>query len=440
MNYTSLNIRIQYDRHLSLLSTRFFSTRLLSTFLLLGLASTTSAATLNLECQTNGDQYKACVKYAQVWAQRTGNKVNVTADTSNSSSDSLERYRQQLETGNSTTDVFAIDVVWPSLLGEYLLDLTPYLKNSDKTPFFKNMLNNNARDGKLIALPWYSDAGLLYYRTDLLEKYGYKAPPVTWLELFEMANKIQTGERVANADFAGYLSHQNPNEGFTCIALEWISSYGGGNIVDYNGKVTVNNKSSQDALELFASQLKKVSPANSSNYTGADIRKIWQAGNGAFMRDWPISYTQTKAGRLANKFAVAVLPRGGVGGKHAATLGGWQLAANKNTKSPKEAADLIRFLTSSEIQKERIAEGALPTIKGLYQNKDVLKSAPYLADLFEAYNSTVNRPSAVTGKRYTDVSEAFRNGITDIIQGKIPVKEGLVKLEADLNKIKGAGW
>jgi len=422
---------------------RFYRTlTTLSTLLALSFASSAGAVTLGLECQTNGDQYKACAKCAQIWAQKTGNKVNVTADTANSSSDSLERYRLKLDDNSLGSDVFAIDVIWPSLLGQYLLDLSPYIKSTDKAPFFKNMLANDLQGSKLIALPWYSDAGLLYYRSDLLEKYGYKNPPATWQELFEMASKIQAGERPNNEGFSGFVTHASPNEGFTCVALEWIASYGGGNIVDYRGNVTVNNPKSRAALELFSTQLKKVSPPNSSDFKGGDIRKIWLAGNAAFMRDWPISYTQSqgKDSRVVGKFAVAVLPKGSATGRNAATLGGWQLAATKTTKYPKEAADLIRYLTSPEVQRERIAEGALPTLKTLYQDREVLKTYPYLADLFEAYNSTVNRPSGVTGKKYADVSSVFRSGVTDIMLGKTSVKEGLSKMEADLKTLKGGGW
>jgi trehalose/maltose transport system substrate-binding protein len=410
--------------------------------LLLGWTSHTHAVTLNLECQASDDQYKACTKYAQIWAQRTGNKVNVTADTTNSSNASLERYQLQMETGVLAADVLAIDVVWLGTLGSNLLDLNPYLKDADKAGFFVNMLNSDVKNDKQLALPWYSEVGLLYYRKDLLKKYGFDAPPPSWIEFFGMASVIQAGERAKNSAFAGYASPRVSDENFTCVALEWISSYASGTIINNKGDVIILNNGSLEAVKLFSNRLKDIYPPNSSNFGAAEMRKVWLAGNAAFMRDWPLAYglSQGKDSRVKDKFGVAILPKGGLYGKSVSALGGWQLAANKQTKSPKEAADLIRFLTSVEVQKERINEGALPTQKSLFQNKEVLKSKPYMADMFEAYNNTVARPSSITGKKYPKVSEIFRGAINDILAGTIPAREGLQKLEDDLNKLKGTGW
>ena len=81
---------------------------------------------------------------------------------------------------------------------------------------------------------------MLYYRTDLLQKYGYSKPPTTWAQLFQMAQKIQDGERAASPNFSGFVFQGNAYEGLTCDALEWIASSGGGQFID-GGKVTINN-------------------------------------------------------------------------------------------------------------------------------------------------------------------------------------------------------
>jgi ABC-type glycerol-3-phosphate transport system substrate-binding protein len=83
-------------------------------------------------------------------------------------------------------------------------------------------------------------AGLLYYRTDLLEKYGFKNPPNTWNELTQMAQKIQEGERNGGVkDFYGFLFQGSAYEGLTCNGLEWLASSGAGTIVESDGKVSI---------------------------------------------------------------------------------------------------------------------------------------------------------------------------------------------------------
>ena len=99
---------------------------------------------------------------------------------------------------------------------------------------------NDTVDGKLVAMPWFGDFGILYYRTDLLKKYGYSSPPTTWTQLFAMAKKIQDGEQAGNSSFSGFVFQGNSYEGLTCDALEWYASSGAGSFIDA-GKVTIDN-------------------------------------------------------------------------------------------------------------------------------------------------------------------------------------------------------
>src|SRR5690606_21411290 len=107
------------------------------------------------------------------------------------------------------------------ILAEHLVDLNPYVGDAIND-YFPAIVENNTVDGALVGIPYFTDAGLLYYRTDLLEKYGYEGPPTTWAELEEMATTIQEGERgEGNPDFWGYVWQGAAYEGLTCNGLEW---------------------------------------------------------------------------------------------------------------------------------------------------------------------------------------------------------------------------
>ena len=138
-------------------------------------------------------------------------------------------------------------------------------------------------------MPWFGDFGILYYRTDLLTKYGYSGPPKTWAQLGAMAQKIQDGERANNPNFYGFVYQGNAYEGLTCDALEWLASSGGGQFID-GGKVTINNPRAAAILNLQRSWVGKITPRGVTTYQEGESEKAFTAGNAAFMRNWPYAY------------------------------------------------------------------------------------------------------------------------------------------------------
>ena len=119
--------------------------------------------------------------------------------------DQLETWRNLLESGAKVPDVYGIDVIWPGILADNLIDLKAYVPEQEIAAHFPELIKNNTVNGRLVALPYNLGEGLLFYRVDLLQKYGYTVPPKTWDELEKMAKRIQAGERAkGNKDFWGY--------------------------------------------------------------------------------------------------------------------------------------------------------------------------------------------------------------------------------------------
>lgn len=399
------------------------------------------AATITISCGSVGQDFEFCKKTTEDWAKKTGNTVKLFTPPQ-STTDILALFRQMFAAKSSDLDVINVDVVWPGMIKDHLLDLKPYSKGVEKE-HFPSIVANNTADGKLIAMPWFTDAGLLYYRKDLLEKHGEKAP-TTWEELAATAKKIQDAERKAgNADMQGFVFQAKAYEGLTCDAVEWLWSYGGGNVVDDKGNITVNNPKAAKALNTAASWIGTIAPTGVLNYGEEDARGVFQSGNAVFMRNWPYAWSlgNGKDSKIAGKIGVSALPKGGADGKNAATLGGWQLAVSKYSKHPKEAADLVMYMTSKEIQKERAIKGSYnPTIPALYQDKDVLAAAPFFGDLYNVFTSAVPRPATATGLKYNEVSAAFWNATHDVLSGKEKAETSLGKLEGKLKQIKRREW
>src|SRR5215510_9935255 len=217
-----------------------------------------------ISCGSVGKDFDTCKEGSEAWAKKTGHKVKVVTSPT-SSSEKLAVAKQLLATGAADIDVFSVDVVWPGILGSFFLDLKQYSKGAENE-HFPTLAANGTIDGKLVAMPWYVDAGLLYYRKDLLDKYKEQVP-TTWTELTTTAKKVQDAEQKAgNKAMQGFVFQAKAYEGLTCDALEWVSSYGGGTIVEPDGKISIDNPKAAAALDLAASWPGTIAPVGVLNF------------------------------------------------------------------------------------------------------------------------------------------------------------------------------
>jgi trehalose/maltose transport system substrate-binding protein len=414
--------------------TRFL---ILSTVVLGLTAQSAAAATISISCSALGTEYELCKSGAEAWAKKTGNEVQFVS-TPNSATDRLALYLQMMAAQSPDIDVFQIDVIWPGLLASHLLDLTPYVQPDVKAQHFLAVIDNDTVDGHLVAMPWFIDAGLLYYRKDLLDRYGAGVPD-QWADLAATAQKIQDAERKGgNQRMWGFVFQGRAYEGLTVDALEWIASNGGGTIVDASGKITVNNPKAAAALDLAASWVGKIAPEGVLTYGEEEARGVFQSGDAVFMRNWPYAWALTNApdSSIRGKVGVAPLPKGGPDGKHAAGLGGQQLAVSKYSAHPKLAADLVLYLTSPEEQKRRAIKGSFnPTIVSLYKDADILQANPFMGQLDPVFANLVARPARVTGSKYNRVSAAFFTAVQAILSHRGDSATNLAALEKALNTI-----
>lgn len=356
--------------------------------------------------------------------------------------DRLNLYFQFLESRSSDLDIYQIDVIWPALVADYMIDLYDYASPELLEKHFPAIVENNTVDDRLIAMPWYTDAGLLYYRTDLLEKYELQ-PPTTWDELEEAAQIIQAGEREAgNKDFWGYIWQGNAYEGLTCNALEWQVSHDGGVIVNADGGIEVNNPGFIAALERARGWIGTISPKDVLYFAEEDGIDVFKAGNAAFMRNWPNAYIISNQDDSAVKgiFDVSPLP-GTEDGPSAATLGGWQLAVSRYSENPDVAASVTLFLTSEAEQKIRAIRGAYnPTIMALYEDEEVLEAVPFFGSLLDVFTGAVARPSTVTRDRYNGVSELYYLAVYSVLTGKTGAEAAMKYLETDISDLLKFGF
>jgi trehalose/maltose transport system substrate-binding protein len=353
--------------------------------------------------------------------------------------DRLGLYIQFLGSKSPAVDIYLVDVIWPGILAEHMVDLYQYAAPDSEavTQHLPSIIENNTVDGKLVGMPWFTDAGLFFYRTDLLEKYGVDVPQ-TWDELQQTAKLIQDGERAeGKSDFWGYIWQGNIGEPTTINALEWQASNGGGVIISPDGQIQVNNPETISALERAKSWIGTISPSTVLGHTPGDSLAIWTEGNAAFMRNWPFAIETANAedSVVAGKFDVGPLPAGDAGAR-AMVLGGWQLSVSQYSQNPDAAAALVLYLTSPEVEKYRaIQRGDWPTIPALYQDEEVLAAQPVFSRLDDVINNTVARPSTITGSRYNEASTLYSNAVHSVLRGDEDAIIAMEDLEFDLEDL-----
>jgi trehalose/maltose transport system substrate-binding protein len=400
---------------------------------------TATAATVTISCGAVGTELTLCREGAEAWSEQTGHDV-VVVSTPNASSERLALYQQLLAARADDIDVFQVDVVWPGLLAEHLLDLAGLVPDAS-AGHYPAMIANNTVDDRLLALPWFASVAVLYYRVDLLHRHG-ETVPRTWDELTTIAARVQQAERSdGNDGLWGYVWQGRAYEGLTCNALEWVVSEGGGRIVAPDGRVDIGGAAAERALARAAAWVDSISPPGVLNYAEEEARGVFQSGNAVFMRNWPYAWSlaQQPDSPVRGRVGVAPLPRGD-GGSSVSTLGGWGLAVSRYSRHPEIAADLVRYLTSAAEQKRRAVRGAFnPTRPALYRDGEVLAAAPFFADLVAIMQTAVARPSAVTGRRYNQVSHAFWSAVHQVLAGRASPAASLEGLAARLDRISRGG-
>lgn len=389
------------------------------------LVATPAAARLVIACGAVGTEAELCRQGAEDWAGQHGREVALVAMPAGST-ERLALIQQLLAARSSDIDVFQLDIVWPGILARHLLDLGPYFPVEEVSAHLPALIANNMVGGRLVALPWFANAGLLYYRTDLLARHG-RGVPESWEALEDTASHIQAAEGGWGLVFQG-----RAYEGLTVNALEWLRADGAGSIVERDGRVSIATPEAAAVLRRAAGWVGTIAPRGVLNHAEEDARGIFQSGRAVFMRNWPYAWPllEAEGSAVAGRVGVAPLPGGG------AVLGGEQLGVSRHSRQPEAAISLVRHLTSAAEQRRRaLAAGAPPTRPALYDDPALLAANPGFALLSVALEGAVARPSAVTGNRYNQVSAEFWNAVHNTLSGRLEAEVALARLDRILARV-----
>jgi trehalose/maltose transport system substrate-binding protein len=350
-----------------------------------------------------------------------------------SSAGQLEISRRLLQEHSSAPDVLAIDVIWPGAIADDLVDLRPYLAD-EISALDPKLVAAFTVNGKVVAIPYHAHVGVLEYRIDLLHKYGFDHPPKTWGELEHMAARIQTGERAAGQkDFWGYVWQGAGAEALTCNALEWQVSEGGGQIIEADKTISVNNPAAIRSWERARHWIGWISPPSVIAYRELDSLNLFDSGKAAFRRAWQWRYrlTHWQSPQQPQNSGFTAMP-GGPGGR-VGTLGGIGLAVSQYSLHREEAIALVRFLVREELKSRD--QDAPATMPEHFDLPSLLEPHGRFDD--PRASSVVSRPSAITGPSYEKVTKSYSDAVHSVLVGEIPAPQAAADLEKSLTQMTG---
>ena len=346
--------------------------------------------------------------------------------------DSADETRAQmiteLRSGSDRFDVLNIDVAWTSEFAA-----AGWLRTVDRErfsfdSFLPPVVDTATFADRLYAVPYVTNAGLLYYRADILEAEG-EEPPRTWAELAQLARTL-----APKHELDGYAGQFLPYEGLAVNATEAVHSAGGSILADDGAKVTVDSAAARTGIGFLAQGVREGwIPRSALNYKEEESRQAFQDGELLFLRNWPYVYAGANAEESAVSGKVGTVPLPGPGGPGTSVLGGANLAVSSQSRHPESAADLIAFLTSEPVQRRVLTQGALPPVRAaLYRDPELVRQFPYLPTLRQSVLAAEPRPKS---PRYDQVSLAVQAVVNDAMAGRQSPQAAVGRLTRELEAI-----
>ncbi|MEU3608559.1 ABC transporter substrate-binding protein [Streptomyces sp. NPDC035033] len=330
--------------------------------------------------------------------------------------------------GGSRFDVLNIDVSWTARFASrgWIRPLEP--GRSDEDGLLPQVRRSGTYRGGVYAAPYVTDAGLLYYRSDVLEAAGER-PPVTWRELVRQASVL-----APEAGLHGYAGQFLPYEGLTVNVLEAVASAGGSLVRTDDGCPEGLSPRVAAGLRFLADGVRAGwIPRAALGFKEEESRRAFGAGRLLFLRNWPYAHARLQHGTsaVAGRFGVVRLP--GPAGPGRPVLGGSGLALAAGSAHPRTAADLIAHLTGEEVQRRVLEVGGLPPVReDLYRDRELIARHPWLPVLRQSLARAVPRPAVPW---YGQVSLVVTAVVHDLLNGRTSVPDAERRLLGELRAL-----
>ncbi|MDC7287803.1 ABC transporter substrate-binding protein [Blautia schinkii] len=339
----------------------------------------------------------------------------------------------KLASGDTSVDVMGLDVTYIDEFASagWLADLTDLVDPAITEGMLTGPVEGATKDGRLVAMPWFTNSSVLFYRQDVLDELGAEVP-TTWDGWMELADKAVGVNGVEyGADFQAAQS-----EALVCNWVEYVWS-NGGDILDEEGKPVVNSENNVEATNIMKKLVDEYAPEGVTTYTETESEQVFKEGKCLFIRDWSGFWSsgQDEGSKVTGKIAATKLPVGPSGSESHTCLGGLDLVINNNIDDTQKeaAADFISYMASADTQKEMtLISSQPPVVKDVYTDADILEAIPFYEEFYGIIETGKSRPMS---PKYAKLSDAIQRNIHQALTGEMEVEKALETLQGELEEL-----
>jgi multiple sugar transport system substrate-binding protein len=329
-----------------------------------------------------------------------------------------DHYATSFLSGDAAYDIVYCDSIWiPKFAAAgWLLDLSDKVSDGDRADFLPVEFAAGSYKGRLYRMPAFTDAGVLFYRKDLVRK-----PPETFAELIRVADSLKGAERW------GFLWQGKQYEGLVTVFLEVLWGYGGEWIDAERRAVRLESREAVQAVEFLKGTLGTVSPPATTTYVEEDTRNIFQNGRAVFLRNWPYVWTliQKSTWELRDQVGMIAMVHA-PGRESAATLGGWGFAISRFTRDPARAWQFVEFVTRApQLEQVQLRHGRAPSRRSLIPS-----------ELLPIFTSARMRPPI---PEYAQASDILQRWLSAALTGRSSAEAALREAAEETRRLLAGG-
>lgn len=344
-----------------------------------------------------------------------------------------ERLVTESSSGTGAIDIFQADQPWISEFAElgFLDPLDDRISQEDLAAFSPEALETVSYDGQIYALPYLTHTPVLYYRTDLFEAEGIDAPPTTWEEYRDYAQRL-----TKDGVYGTLVEGKQAGEPVTHLIDRFLQA--GGGVLDDSGQPIIDSAENARALQFMLDVQQESSPPGAVGFDNADAHNMFMQGHVAMVINWPYMYSianDPASSQVADKFEVALQPEGA---EAASAIWSWGYGISASSKQKDTAYRFVQWATNADVLREYGKQFVTPIVRP--QAVEDLNNDPDMTDkelrtietMSESLNYGVN---VTTTPAFPAIQERLSVTLSRVMTGQGSPADELAAAQRDIERI-----